>query len=85
MLPDHYRDAVFKLKKSTIWIVAGIKITVSLLFLYIGVRNNPVASFVYLLLVGLGALYYVGRQRHLARQGVSLHDLLRHESRQTAT
>jgi basic amino acid/polyamine antiporter, APA family len=85
MLPDHYRDAVFKLKKSTIWIVAGIKITVSLLFLYIGVRNNPVASFAYLLLVGLGALYYVGRQRHLARQGVSLHDLLRHESRQTAT
>ncbi|MEZ5557727.1 MAG: APC family permease [Pseudomonadales bacterium] len=82
-LPDHYRDAVFRLSIPTIWVVASIKIAVSLLFLYIGVRNNPGPSFVYLMLVLLGAVYYFGRQRHLARQGVSLHDLLRHEANQT--
>ena len=85
MLPDHYREAAFKLSKPTIWVVAGVQITVSILFLYIGVSNNPGPSLVYLLLVVIGGLYYFGRQHDLARRGVSLHDLLRHESRQTAT
>ncbi|MCB1684531.1 MAG: APC family permease [Pseudomonadales bacterium] len=84
-LPDHYRDAAFRLSLPVIWIVAGIQISVSALFLYIGVRNNPEPSFVYLILVLIGATYYFARQQHLARRGVSLHDLLRHESRQTAT
>ena len=83
-LPDHYRDAAFRLEKRTIWVVAGVKISVSLLFLYIGVSNNPGPSFVYLLLVLIGAVYYIGRQRYLAGKGISLHDLLRHEANQTA-
>lgn len=85
MLPEHYRSAAFRLSLPVIWVVAGIQICVSALFLYIGVRNNPEPSFVYLILVLIGATYYFARQHHLARQGISLHDLLRHESRQTAT
>lgn len=81
-LPEQYARAAFRLAPCSLWCIALANIGISLLFLYIGVRNNPGPSVAYALLVGIGAAYFFARQRRLAREGVSLHDVLRNEARQ---
>ena len=81
-LPSHYQNAYFRLGKRTIWVVATIKISISLIFLYVGVMNNLRPATIYLCLVLLGAVYYILRNRHLARSGISLKAILRDEAHQ---
>ncbi|MBT3426822.1 MAG: amino acid permease [Gammaproteobacteria bacterium] len=81
-LPDHYQNANFKLAKPTIWVVAIIKISISIVFLYVGVMNNLKPATVYLSLVLLGAVYYFLRSHHLDRLGISLKAILRNEAHQ---
>jgi hypothetical protein len=81
-LPDQYARAAFRLAPRSLWFIALANIAISLLFLYIGVRNNPGPSVAYALLVGMGAAYFFARQRRLAREGVSLHDVLRNEAKE---
>ena len=81
-LPDHYRKAKFQLKIRSIWIIATIKISISLAFLYVGIRNNLGPAMIYFGLLGLGAVYYVMRKRYLDSRGLSLQDLLRREANQ---
>ena len=83
VLPDHYKDAHFKLGRRTIWVVASIKVIISLGFLYVGVTNNPGPSAIYMSLVFLGAAYYILRSRYLTRRGISLKDILRGEAHQS--
>jgi hypothetical protein len=83
VLPDHYKNAHFRLSKSAIWIVATIKISISVVFLYIGVMNNLGPASIYLVLVILGATYYILRSRYLTGQGVSLKAILRDEAHQS--
>ena len=63
----------------TIWIIATVKLLVSAAFLYVGLSDNLVPGLAYLVLLGLGAVYYYYRQRFLVRQGISLDALLRRE------
>ncbi len=83
VLPDHYNNAKFKLGIRTIWIVATLKIIISLGFLYVGISNNPGPSAIYMSLVFLGAVYYVLRNHYLNGQGVSLKAILRDEAHQS--
>ncbi len=77
--PEHYRGATFRLRPRTIWIIAAVKMTVSLAFLYVGFRDNLGPGLVYLVLLGMGAVYYYFRQQFLVREGISLEALLRRE------
>ena len=79
-MPEHYAKAAFKLNGNALRTVAAIKIVVSVTFLYIGVRDNLLPGLFYIGLLALGVVYYHLRQRHLARVGISLRDLLRHEA-----
>ncbi len=83
-MPEHYAKAAFKLKGNALRTVAAIKIVVSVTFLYVGVRDNLLPGFFYIGLLALGVVYYFFRQRHLARIGISLRDLLRHEATEAA-
>lgn len=83
VLPDHYRNAHFKLSRSAIWVVATIKISVSVVFLYVGVMNNLGPASIYLVLVLIGAAYYLLRSRYLTAQGISLKAILRDEAHQS--
>lgn len=77
--PEHYGSASFQLKPRTIWIIATIKMIVSVAFLYVGFRDNPVPGLIYLVLLVSGAVYYHFRQQFLVREGISLAALLRRE------
>ncbi|MGE0622038.1 MAG: APC family permease [Pseudomonadales bacterium] len=77
--PEHYRDAAFRLEPGTIWIIATLKMAVSVAFLYVGFRDNPGPGLVYLALLALGAVYYYFRRQFLVREGISLEALLRRE------
>jgi len=83
-LPEHYRNASFKLKTRTIWIIAIVKIAISVSFLYVGILDNPGPSTIYMGLLACGAVYYYFRQRYLVREGVSLAALLRREADEAA-
>jgi APA family basic amino acid/polyamine antiporter len=83
-LPEHYRNASFKLKIRTIWIIAAVKIVISVSFLYVGIRDNQGPAAIYMVLLALGAVYYYFRQRYLVREGVSLAALLRREADEAA-
>ena len=83
-MPEHYAKATFKLSGNALRMVAAIKIVVSVTFLYVGVRDNLFPGLFYICLLALGVVYYFFRQRHLARIGISLHDLLRHEATEAA-
>jgi len=83
VLPNHYRNAYFQLSRRAIWVVATIKISISMVFLYVGVMNNLGPSAIYLALVLLGAAYYILRSRYLTRQGISLKAILRDEAHQS--
>ena len=83
-LPEHYRNASFKLKIRTIWIIAAVKIVISVSFLYVGILDNPGPAAIYMVLLALGAVYYYFRQRYLVREGVSLAALLRREADEAA-
>jgi APA family basic amino acid/polyamine antiporter len=81
-LPEHYANARFRLSIPAIWIIASLKVAISVVFLYIGVVNNPGPAAVYLGLVLLGFVYYLFRRAYLERAGVDLAALLRDETRQ---
>ena len=81
-LPVHYDNADFKLNATTIWTVAVLKIAISVGFLYVGIRSNPVPSMIYLGLLSLGAMYYFLRSSYLQRNGISLQAILRQEANQ---
>ncbi len=81
-LPEHYANASFRLKRSTIWLIAVAKIVISAGFLFVGVSNNLGPSAIYLVLLLLGGAYYLGRRRYLARAGIDLEALLRQETRE---
>ena len=83
-MPEHYAKATFKLNGNALRTVAAIKIVVSVTFLYVGVRDNLLPGLFYIGLLALGVVYYFFRQRHLARIGISLRDLLRHEATEAA-
>lgn len=78
-LPEHYRNAAFRLSPGTIATIASVKMIISLAFLYVGFRDNPGPGLVYLLLLALGAVYYHYRREFLVREGISLDALLRRE------
>ncbi len=84
VMPEHYAKAAFRLNGTGIRVVAAIKIAVSVTFLYIGVRDNLLPGLFYIGLIGLGVVYYVLRQRHLDKAGISLRDLLRNEAVEAA-
>ncbi len=83
VLPNHYRNAHFKLSIRSIWVVASIKISVSLVFLYVGIMNNLGPAAIYMSLILVGAAYYILRNRYLTKQGVSLKAILSDEAHQT--
>ena len=82
ILPTHYKNAAFKLNIPTIWIAATIKITISVVFLYIGIMNNLGPAGIYAVLIVIGAIYYFLRENHLSKQGMSLKAILRDEAEQ---
>ncbi|MFT6438129.1 MAG: APA family basic amino acid/polyamine antiporter [Candidatus Azotimanducaceae bacterium] len=82
VLPTHYKNAAFKLNIPTIWIAATIKITISVVFLYIGIMNNLGPAGIYAVLIVIGAIYYFLRENHLSKQGISLKAILRDEAEQ---
>jgi len=82
--PDHYGAASFRLKPGTIWIIATIKMIVSVAFLYVGFRDNLGPGLIYLVLLASGAVYYYFRQQYLVREGISLAALLRREVEEAA-
>lgn len=81
-LPEHYANARFRLSIPAIWIIASLKVGISVVFLYIGVVSNPGPAAVYLGLVLLGFVYYLFRRAYLERAGVDLAALLRRETGQ---
>lgn len=82
VLPNHYLNAAFKLNIPTIWIAATIKITISVVFLYIGIMNNLGPAGIYAVLIVIGAIYYFIRENYLSKQGISLKAILRDEANQ---
>jgi len=82
VLPTHYKNAEFKLNIPTIWIAATIKISISIVFLYIGIMNNLGPAGIYAVLIVIGATYYFLRERYLTKQGISLKAILRNEADQ---
>jgi len=83
VLPEHYQNAAFRLNIPTIWIAATIKISISVVFLYIGIMNNLGPASIYAFLIIIGATYYFLREQYLTRQGISLKAILRDEANQT--
>ena len=79
-LPDHYHNAQFKLSKHWLWITAIINIIVGAIFIFIAVRDNTTPALGYFFLLFLGVVYYLLRQRVLAREGISLEALLKNET-----
>ncbi len=84
MLPEHYKNARFKLSPRSITVVATIKIVVSVTFLTVGVYDNLVPGLFYVALLLLGFVYYELRSRFLSRNGVSLEALLSREVSEAA-
>lgn len=82
VLPAHYKNAEFKLNIPTIWVAATIKISISIVFLYIGIMNNLGPAGIYAVLIVIGAAYYFLRERYLTKQGISLKAILRNEADQ---
>ncbi|MEJ2088017.1 MAG: APC family permease [Gammaproteobacteria bacterium] len=83
--PEHYGGAAFRLKPATIWIIATIKMVVSVAFLYVGVRDNLGPALIYFVLLAMGAVYYYYRQQLLDREDISLDALLRREVDEAAS
>lgn len=81
-LPEHYNNARFRLGKKALWVTAIVNIVVGLIFIGVGVSGNILPSLGYLILLLLGAMYYLWRQRRLAEEGISLEELLMHETRE---
>lgn len=79
-LPEHYNNAQFKLSKHWLWITAIINIIVGAIFIFIAVRDNTTPALGYFFLLFLGVVYYLLRQRVLAREGISLEALLKNET-----
>ena len=82
VLPEHYANAAFKLNIPTIWVAAIIKITISVGFLYVGIANNLGPAGIYAILIMIGAAYYLLRENHLSKKGISLKQILRNEADQ---
>ena len=61
---------------------ATIKISISIVFLYIGIMNNLGPAGIYAVLIVIGAAYYFLRERYLTKQGISLKAILRNEADQ---
>ena len=78
-LPDHYNNAQFKLSKKWLWITAVVNIVMGTLFIFIAVRDNTAPALGYFFLLFLGVVYYLLRQRVLAKEGISLEALLKNE------
>ena len=78
-LPDHYNNAQFKLSKKWLWITAVVNIVMGTLFIFIAVRDNTAPALGYFFLLFLGVVYYLLRQRALAKEGISLEALLKNE------
>lgn len=79
-LPDHYNNAQFKLSPTWLWITAVVNIVIGALFIFIAVRDNTAPALGYFFLLFLGVVYYLLRQRVLAKEGISLEALLRNET-----
>jgi len=79
-LPDHYNNAQFKLSRKWLWITAVVNIVMGILFIFIAVRDNTAPALGYFFLLFLGVIYYILRQRVLAKEGISLEALLKNET-----
>lgn len=65
---------------ATLWTVAGLKMLFSILFLYVGMRDNMGPALLYLALLGCGGIYFLWRRRYLEREGISLDALLQRDA-----
>jgi len=75
--PERYAAAAFRL--SPLWrVVCSVGlILVSLLFIGLGVAQDPFAASIFVVLMLLGAAYYGVRKAMLRRQGLQIEDVLR--------
>ncbi len=75
--PERFKNAAFQLRP--LWrVVCSVGlIAVSLLFIGLGVAQDPSAARVFIVLVLLGAAYYAARKATLRRQGLQIEDVLR--------
>lgn len=83
-LPEHYRNATFRLRPVTLYVVAAGTILIGLVFIFVAVRDNLLPALVYLGLVASGGVYYVLRKRYLDSAGIALDDLLAREKVEAA-
>lgn len=83
-LPDHYNGARFRLPVPVLWVTAVVNVIMGVTFIAIAVRDNFEPAMGYFGLLLAGAIYYYFRQRKLAREGVSIEALLRHETEEAA-
>ena len=83
-LPDHYNNAQFTLSSRWLWITAVVNIVMGILFIFIAVRDNTAPALGYFFLLFLGVIYYILRQRVLAKEGISLEALLKNETEEAS-
>jgi APA family basic amino acid/polyamine antiporter len=76
-LPEAWASAGFRPRTGARWIVGIGLITVSTVFLAIGVTDNLRSSAVYAALVAVGVGYYFARRAALAREGYLMDAALR--------
>ena len=56
-----------------------VNIVMGTLFIFIAVRDNTAPALGYFFLLFLGVVYYLLRQRVLAKEGISLEALIKNE------
>jgi len=84
VLPEHYRNARFRLQPPVLYLVATGTIGFGLVFIFVAVRDNLLPAVIYLGLVASGGVYYALRKRYLDNAGVELADLLSREKEEAA-
>lgn len=84
VLPEHYRNASFRLPLPILNLVAFGTIAIGIVFIFVAVRDNLVPALIYLALVASGGVYYVLRKRYLDGTGVDLDQLLGREKDEAA-
>jgi hypothetical protein len=75
-LPDRYRESKFKLKGFALPFFCIGLIVISVVFIYVGIKQSPVSALIYLAFVALGAIGFVLRKRTLEKQGQILEEML---------
>jgi APA family basic amino acid/polyamine antiporter len=76
ILPERYEAAQFKLKGFARPFFSIGLILISILFIILGIKESPVPSLIYLILVILGILVYKLRKNYLQNKGLYLEEML---------